>query len=66
MIQDRLIALNPELKAKKPIYRDFRAGDVMHSQADISKAQKILGYEPTHKIQQGLDEAMSWYMNKLG
>lgn len=66
MIQERLISLNPELKANKPTYRDFRAGDVMHSQADISKAQKLLGYEPTHKINEGLDEAMSWYMSKLG
>jgi len=65
MIQDRLIALNPELKRKEPIYRDFRAGDVIHSQADISKAQKFLGYEPTHKINEGLDEAMEWYKNQL-
>jgi UDP-N-acetylglucosamine/UDP-N-acetylgalactosamine 4-epimerase len=66
MIQERLISLSPKLKANKPTYRDFRAGDVMHSQADISKAQKLLGYEPTHKINEGLDEAMSWYMSKLG
>ena len=66
LIQDRLIALKPELKAKEVNYRDFRAGDVMHSQADISKALQLLGYEPTHKINEGLDEAMAWYMNKLG
>jgi UDP-N-acetylglucosamine 4-epimerase len=45
----------------KAIYRDFRPGDVRHSQADISKDKKLLGYEPEFNIQQGLDKAMSWY-----
>jgi UDP-N-acetylglucosamine 4-epimerase len=45
----------------KPIYRDFRAGDVRHSQADISKARTLLGYEPEFNIQQGIDKAMPWY-----
>ncbi len=62
MIQDRLISLKPELKRQEPIYRDFRIGDVMHSQADISKAQNLLGYDPTHKIDEGMDEAMEWYV----
>jgi UDP-N-acetylglucosamine 4-epimerase len=51
--------------AKEPIYRDFRAGDVRHSQADISKARNLLGYEPEFKIQQGIDKAMPWYTNFL-
>ena len=46
---------------KSPVYRDFRAGDVRHSQADIGKAQGLLGYNPTHTIQQGIAEAMPWY-----
>ena len=45
-----------------PDYRDFRAGDVRHSQADISKAQRLLGYQPTHTILQGLQAAMPWYL----
>ena len=45
-----------------PDYRDFRAGDVRHSQADISKAQRLLGYQPTHTILQGLQTAMPWYL----
>ena len=49
------------LKYFKPVYRDFRAGDVMHSQADISKARLLLGYEPSHTIEQGLNEALGWY-----
>lgn len=64
-IQDKLRARVPELKESKPIYRDFRAGDVRHSQADISKAEKLLGFQPTHVIDQGLEEAMDWYVKDL-
>jgi UDP-N-acetylglucosamine 4-epimerase len=46
----------------QPTYRDFRAGDVRHSQADVSKARRLLGYEPSHTLKQGLDEALSWYV----
>lgn len=46
----------------EPVYRDFRAGDVKHSLADISRAKKQLGYLPTHDVQQGLEEAIGWYI----
>jgi UDP-N-acetylglucosamine 4-epimerase len=49
----------------KPTYREFRAGDVKHSQADISKAKTLLGYEPQYNIQQGIDKAMPWYVKFL-
>ncbi|HNH90627.1 MAG TPA: NAD-dependent epimerase/dehydratase family protein [Thiobacillaceae bacterium] len=55
----------PHLQGFKPIYRDFRAGDVRHSLADVSKARTLLGYEPSHRIRQGLEEAMDWYVNDL-
>lgn len=45
------------------IYRDFRAGDVRHSQADISKASSLLGFEPEFRIQDGIYKAMPWYIN---
>ena len=48
-----------------PTYRDFRTGDVRHRQADVSKANKLLGYEPKFNISQGIDEAMAWYVNPL-
>ena len=50
---------------KTPVYRDFRAGDVRHSQADISKAEKLLGYAPEYRIQQGIIKAMKWYVSHL-
>lgn len=55
----------PHLKGFKPSYRDFRAGDVRHSLADISKAKTLLGYAPSHRIREGLVEAMDWYVNDL-
>lgn len=46
----------------QPVYRDFRPGDVRHSQADISKAQRLLGYAPSHTLGQGLAVAAPWYV----
>lgn len=62
----RLLPLYPHLSGCKPVYRDFRRGDVMHSQADIGKAAKLLGYAPTHLLDGGLDEALAWYIGNLG
>ena len=60
-----LSAQCPWVRDYRPEYRDFREGDVHHSQADISKARKLLGYAPTHDIRRGLSEAMSWYFRNL-
>ncbi len=56
---------NGAIYTKAPIYREFRAGDVRHSQASINKIQSLLGYEPTKKINQGIELAMGWYVNTL-
>lgn len=53
---------NGVIYGKKPHYRDFRPGDVRHSQADIGKAQRLLGYQPQYDIHAGLAEAMPWYI----
>jgi|MDSV01.2.fsa_nt_gb UDP-N-acetylglucosamine 4-epimerase len=47
---------------KNPIYRDFRPGDVLHSEADISKANSILKYMPSHDFDEGLKETVLWYL----
>ena len=59
-----LLPSYPHLRGVQPVYRDFRAGDVRHSLADISKATKLLGYESTHRIGEGLKVAMNWYIRK--
>lgn len=58
----RTLADNGIAYARSPIYRDFREGDVRHSQADIGKAQKLLGYDPPHDIRSGIAQAMPWYI----
>ena len=45
------------------IYHDFRVGDVLHSLADISRPRELLGYDPSHRIGEGLGEALEWYVN---
>jgi len=65
MIEDRLIQRTEGLENKKPIYRNFRAGDVRHSQADITKAQALLNYQPEYIISDGMSEAMDWYVESL-
>ncbi len=55
----------PHVHRHRPQYRAFRAGDVRHSQADISKARTLLGYAPTHRLAEGLREAMDWYVRRL-
>ncbi|WP_248919150.1 NAD-dependent epimerase/dehydratase family protein [Pseudomonas entomophila] len=50
---------------QNPVYRDFRAGDVRHSQADIGKARRLLGYEPQFDIAGGIAQAMPWYVRFL-
>ena len=51
---------------QQPVYRDFRAGDVRHSQADITKAKQNLGYEPKFNIGAGINKAMPWYIEFIG
>jgi UDP-N-acetylglucosamine 4-epimerase len=52
---------HPGLRVPLPVHGEFRAGDVRHSQADISKAQRLLGYAPAYDARAGLREALPWY-----
>ncbi|MBK9311850.1 MAG: Vi polysaccharide biosynthesis UDP-N-acetylglucosaminuronic acid C-4 epimerase TviC [Rhodocyclaceae bacterium] len=65
-IRGLLASRFPHLKDFKPSYRDFRAGDVRHSLADVTKARTLLGYQPSHRIGDGLREAMDWYVANVG
>ena len=61
LLRDNLAASGVSASTQ-PAYRDFRAGDVRHSQADIGKAQRLLGYAPTHRLAKGIAQAMPWYV----
>jgi UDP-N-acetylglucosamine 4-epimerase len=64
-ISSTLLVDNPKIKETKPIYRDFREGDVRHSLADISKAVSLLEYQPTHRFGEGLEVAIGWYLDNI-
>lgn len=59
------LANNGVSYAKAPVNREFRAGDVRHSQADVGKAERLLGYAPLFDIQAGIELAMPWYISFL-
>lgn len=59
------LAENGKPYEQSPVYRDFRAGDVRHSQADISKAADRLGYAPEFRIMDGIAKAMPWYIDNV-
>ncbi|MEY2466279.1 MAG: UDP-N-acetylglucosamine/UDP-N-acetylgalactosamine 4-epimerase [Verrucomicrobiota bacterium] len=61
LLQNSLRKRDATLPEQKPVYREFRAGDVLHSLADISKARRLLSYSPGKKTQDGLELAMDWY-----
>lgn len=65
LLRDALAEIKPELGCLKPEYGAFRPGDVLHSQADISKARRLIDYSPTHKIGEGIRAAMPWYISRF-
>ncbi|MDR4517288.1 MAG: NAD-dependent epimerase/dehydratase family protein [Nitrosomonas sp.] len=65
MMHALLLDRFPHLETYRPEYVDFRKGDVRHSQADITKARNLLGFEPSHTIGEGLKSAMNWYVDNL-
>ncbi len=52
-------------KNVEPIYQPVRAGDVKHSLADISRAKKMISYEPLVHFDQGLERAIGWYVDNI-
>jgi UDP-N-acetylglucosamine/UDP-N-acetylgalactosamine 4-epimerase len=64
-IQASVLRVAPDLTVAKPVYRDFRAGDVRHSLANIDKARNLLGFAPTHRIGDGLELATEWYAREV-
>ena len=65
LVRNGLALTRPELASARPEYREFRAADVRHSQADISKIRSRLGYEPTHRVEAGLEVTLDWYAAHL-
>ncbi len=65
MIRTRVAKAFPGCQDVEPVHREFRPGDVRHSLADISRAKKLLNYEPLYSVRQGLDVSAQWYLENL-
>ena len=61
-IRDLLAKRQPHLKTVHAVYREARRGDIQLSRADIGKAQRLLGYQPTVRLMDGLESTMDWYV----
>lgn len=64
-LKEFLSAYDPEIGAVEIKHGPTRAGDIPHSLASIEKAKRLLGYQPSHNIKEGLSEAVSWYWKNL-
>lgn len=62
ILKSKLKQYRPAIEQIKPQHKDFRAGDILHSSADISKAKKLLGYRPSGDVSTGIDLALDWYL----
>jgi len=62
MIKDNLNANNIQSNFHI-VNKDFRKGDIRHSLANINLAKDFLGYQPTHKVDDGLKQSMQWYLD---
>jgi UDP-N-acetylglucosamine 4-epimerase len=64
MIRDLLGEYDRKLKSVEPITVPLRPGDVRHSQADISRARELLGYNPSHAVGIGMKETVEWFVKQ--
>jgi UDP-N-acetylglucosamine 4-epimerase len=65
ILRVRLARFHPHLEKFRPVYRNFRPGDVRHSEASIGEAKRLLGYSPEFTVTEGLDTALTWYRQNL-
>lgn len=66
MIRDLIALYDPDVQAIQPVYRSPRPGDMRFSRADISKAGRMLGYNPLFRVRPGLEKTVDWYATHLG
>ena len=64
LLKEALVKNNINISCE-PSYKDFRAGDIRHSKADITNGVNKLNYSPTHDLERGIDDAIGWYIQNL-
>jgi len=65
LVRNLIGKFDSEVLNIKPVYGPNRGGDIPHSLASIEKAKRLLGYEPTHTVREGMSEAIRWYRDNL-
>ena len=65
LVRHLIAGFDSEVMGINPVYETVRAGDIPHSLASIGKAKRLLGYNPTHTVREGLAEAIQWYRANL-
>jgi len=65
LVRNLIGKFDSEVLNIKPVYGPTRGGDIPHSLASIEKAKRLLGYEPTHTVREGMSEAIRWYRDNL-
>jgi UDP-N-acetylglucosamine 4-epimerase len=66
MMRDGLAARHPRFAEMMPQHDPFRQGDIRFSCANIDTARRMLSFSPTHTVAEGLDEALDWYVERVG
>ena len=61
LLHERISRERPQAGNRKPIHEPFRPGDVRHSEADLSRARRVLGFRPRYDLRHGLDETVAWF-----
>ena len=64
-IAAEVLKLNPASKLPGPVHGPARPGDIVHSQGDISKIQRVLGFEPQMSVEEGMAETVRWYAGRV-
>ncbi|MBW6500687.1 MAG: SDR family oxidoreductase [Bacteroidales bacterium] len=65
IIQSVISRFDSKVMEIHPVYGPERTGDIPHSHASVEKARRLLGYNPTHNVESGMEEAVKWYRNNL-
>lgn len=65
MLREEVAGIRPAARKVEPVYEDFRPGDIRRSLADVSLAGRLLGYEPTHRIGDGIGATVAWFADAV-
>jgi UDP-N-acetylglucosamine 4-epimerase len=66
LLRERISRERPEEVNRQPVHEPSRPGGVRHSEADLTRARRVLGFQPRYDLRRGLDETVAWYQARRG